>query len=173
MNYLDIIILTPLLWGIYKGFSRGLVVEVASLAALILGVWCAMHFSENTADILINDLDLNISSTYIGPVSFAVTFLAVALAIVFVSRMIDKLLSAIALGSVNRVLGAIFGAAKVLLILSIITYYVNNLDSKYKFIDETKKEESFIYLPLVDFINEIVPQINIEEIKSKAQEIEI
>ena len=46
MNYLDIIIAVPLLYGLIKGFSNGLVKEVTSLLALFIGVYVAINFSE-------------------------------------------------------------------------------------------------------------------------------
>ena len=45
MNYLDIIIIIPLIWGAYKGFRKGFIIEIASLIALILGIWGGINFS--------------------------------------------------------------------------------------------------------------------------------
>ena len=39
MNYIDIVILLFLLYGAFRGFSKGLIIEVATLAGLILGVY--------------------------------------------------------------------------------------------------------------------------------------
>ncbi len=166
MNFIDIILLVPLIWGLYKGFSKGLVVEVASLLALILGVWCAVHFSEFAASVLVVNLGFNISDSYLSAVSFAVTFLVVALAIVFVSRIIDKLLSAVALGGVNKFLGAIFGGAKAFLLVAILLFFVNQLDQKMHFIGEEKKVESLFYNPMVGLIEEWLPKLDIEKIKN-------
>ena len=173
MNFLDVIILIPLIWSMYKGFNRGLVVEVASLLALVLGVWCAIHFSEFTAGVLINEVGLSISERYITPVSFAVTFLVVAMVIVAVSRLIDKILSAIALGGINKLFGAIFGGLKALLILAILIYYVNIIDSKTNFIPEQKKQESLFYNPLIGLIEEVLPRLDVEKIKESLPEVEL
>lgn len=48
MNYIDIILLLPLLYGAYRGFSRGLIIEVATLLGLLLGVYIAIKFSGYT-----------------------------------------------------------------------------------------------------------------------------
>lgn len=173
MNILDIIILTPMLWGIYKGITRGLVAEVASLAALILGIWCARHFSKITNNILINTLNFDIAKEYQTVVSFATTFLLVVIIIILISKLIDSLLSAIALGGVNRALGAVFGAAKTLLIMSILVYFTNNLDQRMNFIPDEKKIDSLTYNPLVNFIENILPQIDFDEIKEKVPEVGI
>lgn len=165
MNYLDVIIIVPVVWGIYKGFKNGLIVEVASLVALILGVWVASRFSWLAAKIMLNDIGLNISQEYISPISFAVTFIIVAIAIVLVSRMIDKFLSAIALGGINKLVGAVFGGAKVLLIIAVALFFLNGIDNRIHIIKEEKKDESKFYRPMIDIIYKVLPNIDVEEIK--------
>jgi len=53
MNVLDIILGALLLFGLVRGFMKGLFVEVASLVALIAGVYGAIHFSSFTAILLL------------------------------------------------------------------------------------------------------------------------
>lgn len=167
MNYLDVIILAPIVWGLYRGFSKGLIVEVASLIALVAGIWCAIHFNEAAASILVNDLSLNISDHYLAPVSFAVTFIAVAFVIVLVSRVIDKILSAVALGGINKVFGAIFGGTKAFIILAVVLYFVHQFDSQYQFLNEDKKSSSVFYQKMVGLVEEWIPRINLDEIKEE------
>mgnify|MGYP000985077438 FL=1 len=52
MNIFDIIITALLLFGFVRGFMKGLFVEMASLAALIGGVYGAIHFSYLISDLL-------------------------------------------------------------------------------------------------------------------------
>ena len=42
MNFLDIVIGLLLVWGLFKGLKNGLFVEIASLAALIAGIYGAI-----------------------------------------------------------------------------------------------------------------------------------
>ncbi len=53
MNYLDIISALLLAWFAFNGYRKGLIIEVASLAALILGVYAMLYFSDVTASFLI------------------------------------------------------------------------------------------------------------------------
>ena len=46
MNYIDIMFCIPLVWGLYKGFTKGLIIEAASFVAFGFGVWGAIHFSD-------------------------------------------------------------------------------------------------------------------------------
>ena len=45
MNYLDIALSVPLLYGLIKGFSNGLIKEITGLLSLVLGVYVAVNFS--------------------------------------------------------------------------------------------------------------------------------
>ena len=45
MNVFDIIIASLLLFGFVRGIMKGLFLEVASLVALIAGVYGSIHFS--------------------------------------------------------------------------------------------------------------------------------
>ena len=52
MNILDIIFLVPLLFALYRGFKKGMVHMIASLAALVLGILGAMKFRPLFASLL-------------------------------------------------------------------------------------------------------------------------
>ena len=45
MNYLDIAIAVPLLYGLIKGFSNGLIKEITGLLSLVVGIYVALNFS--------------------------------------------------------------------------------------------------------------------------------
>lgn len=146
MNILDILLGIPLLWAIYKGFTKGLIIEVATLLALVLGIYGALHFSEFTADFIRHRLDYD--SKYMGYISFIVTFLVIVIGINLLGRLMDKLVEAVALGLVNRLFGVVFAVTKAVLILSIVVNLVDRLDQRFDFISEKKKEESFLYQPM-------------------------
>lgn len=44
MNWIDFVIIALLVFGLIQGFIDGLIIEVAELAALVLGIWGAIHF---------------------------------------------------------------------------------------------------------------------------------
>jgi len=45
MNYIDIILGILLLWGLIRGLMKGFFVSMASLVALVGGIYVAIHFS--------------------------------------------------------------------------------------------------------------------------------
>lgn len=44
MNWIDFVIIALLAFGLIQGFIDGLIIEIAELAALVLGIWGAIHF---------------------------------------------------------------------------------------------------------------------------------
>ena len=72
MSFLDIIIGILLVWGLYKGLKNGLFVELASLIALIAGIYGAIHFSYITGDYLAEQFDW--SDQYLKIAAFLITF---------------------------------------------------------------------------------------------------
>ena len=110
MNYFDIIIIIPLLWGGYKGFKKGLIIEVASIVALLLGVWGGIKFSSISANYL-GDM-FSISEKLMPLISFALTFILIVIAVFAVAKLIQKVVKVVALSTVNKVAGAAFGILK-------------------------------------------------------------
>ena len=149
MNYLDILLLLPLLYGAYKGFSRGFVIEVATLLGLILGVYVAIKFSDYTENILRDFLD--ISSKYLSYIALSVTFLLVVVAIYLLGKILTKLVDIVSLGLVNKLLGTVLGIAKSFVILCIILLIADALDDKFQFMNKEVKENSLFYNPFLNF----------------------
>ncbi|HUS87472.1 MAG TPA: CvpA family protein [Bacteroidales bacterium] len=157
MNYIDIIILAVLVWSLFRGFRNGLFIEMASIAALVLGIWGAIRFSGYTADKLIEWFDLR--TEYLGLIAFALTFVVIVILIHFLANALDKLMKAVALGFAVRILGMIFAVLKTVLILSIILVILNTIDQKARFLPQEKINESRFYRPVADFAPMLFPII--------------
>jgi len=157
MNYIDIIIIVLIAIAMIRGFMNGFVKEVASLAALILGIWGAIKFSSFTAAKLYDYFDM--SGKYVGIVAFLVTMCIIAVLIQLMGMVIDKFVKAVALGLVNRLLGIGFGLLKSVLILSIVFVVLNAIDAGRPFLPREKIEKSFLYNPISDIAPAIFPII--------------
>ena len=73
MNVIDIVLGALILFGIIRGLFKGFFVEVASLLALVLGIWGAIHFSYFAAEFLISRTEWDEKT--INIVAFAITFI--------------------------------------------------------------------------------------------------
>ncbi len=165
LNYFDIVIAILLLWSAYRGFSKGFLIMAASLAALILGVWGAIRFSDLTANLLIENFTL--SGKYTALIAFALTFIAIVIAVHLLARAMDKLVKAVALGIVNRLAGLLFALLRTAFILSIVLVLLNSIDQRAPFIPEEHKENSLLYKPLLKFAPAIFPYLNFEDIRNR------
>jgi membrane protein required for colicin V production len=162
MNYFDIIIIIPLIWGAYKGFKKGFIIEIASFIALGFGIWGGMKFSSISANYLSNAFE--ISEKVMPLISFAVTFIAIVLAVFAIAKMLQKIITMVALGFINRAAGALFGMLKFSLIMSVLINFSNIINSQISFIDPEMKNTSILYEPMGKVSQIIIPglkEINI------------
>jgi membrane protein required for colicin V production len=158
MNYIDIILVILLILSAIGGFKNGLIAEVVSLAALVLGVWGAIEFSYITTEFLTEKL--NITSEHLGIISFVVTFIVIVILVHIVGNTVNKLAEAAMLGFVNRLAGMVFSVLKSALILSIILLVFDFIDKDVKILPEKAKAESRMYEPIKNFAPSILPFIN-------------
>ncbi len=157
MNWIDAAIVIILIISVVTGFINGLVKEVASLAALILGIWGAIRFSAFTAGKLYDYFDM--TGQYVGIIAFVITFGVIVIIIHFIGIVADKIVSAAALGFVNRILGMGFGLLKSILIMSVIFVLLNVIDAKRSFLPKDKIEGSYFYNPISDIAPALFPII--------------
>jgi membrane protein required for colicin V production len=139
------------------GFINGLVKEVASLAALILGIWGAIKFSTFTAEKLYDYFDM--TGRYVGVIAFLITFGIIVVIIHFIGILADKVVSAASLGFINRILGIVFGLIKSMLIMSVFFVVLNAIDARRPFLPKKTIEESKFYNPISDIAPAIFPII--------------
>ncbi|MDY0084926.1 MAG: CvpA family protein [Bacteroidales bacterium] len=143
MNYIDLIIALVLAWFAYKGFTKGLVIELASLAALVLGIYAAMYFSDVTADFLVEYF--NVGKKYLSLIAFVLTFILVVIGVVTVGRLLEKVIDILLLGFLNKLAGGVFGVLKGMLILSLLIMLLNYIGFGSKLIDEKTRKSSLFY----------------------------
>jgi membrane protein required for colicin V production len=159
MNYIDIVLVLLLVFSAIGGFKNGLIVELASLAALILGIWGAIHFSYVTSEFLIENLNFN--SEHLPVISFIVTFVVIVILVHIVANVVDKMVETVMLGFVNKLAGLVFGVLKTALILSIVLLIFDKIDENVKILPENAKAESRMYEPIRGFAPSIFPFIDI------------
>ncbi len=158
MNYIDIILFILLVLSAIGGFRKGLVVELASLAALILGIWGAIKFSGITAGFFVEQFDAKWD--HLQLISFVVTFVIIVILVHLVGAVVDKLVKTVMLGFVNRLAGLVFGIARGALFLSIVLLIVDRIDQSVQLLPESAKAQSRMYEPIKNFAPSLLPFID-------------
>lgn len=119
MNWVDIALLAVLLVSILLGLWRGLVYEVLSVAGWVLAFIAAQRFASPVATVLPMD---GFAPALQLAAGFALVFVGVAFAAGLVSWLVKKLVASVGLRPVDRLLGAVFGVARgVLILLAVAT----------------------------------------------------
>lgn len=165
MNYIDIILGILLLLAAINGFSKGLISEVASLAALILGLWGAIKFSYITTDFLIENF--NMHTKHLNVISFVITFVVIVVLVHIIGNTVSKLAETVLLGFANKLAGLVFGVLKSALILSVILVVFDKIDDDVHILSREAKENSRMYEPIRSFAPSIFPFIEGWEIDLK------
>ncbi len=164
MNILDIILLIPLIWLMYRGFQKGLIIELSSLIAFVLGIYFAINFSYFTVDFLTNNF--SIGDKYLEIIAFIVTFIAIVIAVFFIGKLLEQVINIIFLGFVNKLAGAAFGLIKAAFLLSVILWIINSFDLSRSFIKDATREGSMLYDPIEQFAPTIIPKLSLEKLKN-------
>ncbi len=163
MSFIDILMAIPLLWFAYKGFRKGLIVEVASLIALIAGIYLAVHFSWYIGGLISSHPGGE--GKYTSLIAFAITFLGIVILVHLTGRMISRMVEHMTLGFLNRLAGAVFGLAKVAFVISVLLFLYGRFDPTMKIIPEEMRKGSLLYNPVAGIAPMVIPKL--EEGKHK------
>lgn len=157
MNFVDIIIIVPLIYAGWVGFKKGLVIEVFTLLALLVGIYAGIHFSDWTSGLIKENVD--IEGKYLPVVAFTLTFLAVGAIVFFAGKMIERMLKVVNLSPLNKAFGLLFGLIKMVYTLSILIILLETYDERGDFIPEEIKSESLLYEPVKITASATIPAI--------------
>lgn len=108
MNILDLVLLVPLAYFAWKGFSKGFIITLAMLAGILIGFYAAIHFSEFVADLLRKQFDMK--SSNIKPISYLFTFTIVLVLTFLLGQFLTSVVKTTGLGIVNRIARIITGS---------------------------------------------------------------
>ena len=163
MNYLDIILIIPLAYGLVQGLRKGIVKEIAGLLAILFGIYLARYWALPVSQALVDltGWTLNLCT----PLAYAVVFIAVSLSITLLSYMLTNML-----GWLNRLLGGAFGIIKMLLLLSVILNFVAIVDQFMPVKEKPVVQNSLFYKPIEDVMGVVLPYLNFEDFTTAVRE---
>ena len=157
MNFVDVLLLIPLIYFAYKGFKNGLIIEVFTLLALLVGIYAGIHFSDGTAKMMKESWGFD--SEYLPVIAFTLTFLGVGAMVFFGGKFLEKVVDITGLSIANKLGGIAFALIKGGYILSVIIVLVESYDEKGDFVEETTKENSLLYVPVKNLSISTIPHL--------------
>lgn len=168
MNYIDLVLGILLIIAAIQGFRKGFIIEFASLAALILGIWGGIKFSDLTANFITKYTGY--TSEYLSTIAFFVTFILIVILIHMMAKMLDNVVKAVFLGFLNRLAGIIFGVLKIAVILSVLLLLFDEVDENVHLLPTRQKQESQIYGPMKSVVPTLFPFIKLWKTTDKDNE---
>jgi membrane protein required for colicin V production len=157
MNFLDVLLIVPLIYAGYKGFKHGLIIEVFTLMALFVGLYAGINFSDFIAEKLKEVFGWD--SPYAPTICFTFIFLGIGAMVYFAGVMIQRMVRVVNLSPIDKFFGVFFALLKMTYILSIILVLIESYDEKGDFFPEEKKEGSLLYYPVKGLSTYTVPGI--------------
>ena len=156
------------------GFKKGLILELASIAGLVLGIYGSINFS-NSIGVYLSDF-VDASPNLISMLSFVITFILIVVAVYLLAKVLDKTLKLAAMGMVIRITGALFGMVKYALVLTVLLYLFERVNNKWEFVDKATYQHSLGYKgfqtvnePVLNWLNQLDIEKGMETIEENTQ----
>ena len=146
MSFLDIILGLLLLWGLWKGLKNGLFIEIASIIALIAGIYGAIHFSYYAGDYLSENMEWD--ERYINIAAFVITFIAIVFLVHIAGKLLTKIADFAMIGLLNKIAGGIFGVVKMAVILGALLVFFERVNDSAGMVKNETIQGSVLYEPI-------------------------
>lgn len=150
---IDIVLAIPIVYLTYKGWRRGLVREIATLAGVLAGIWASVHLSQEAAEAI------GLEGEYAILAAFFVCFVGALVLAYLIGRLVEGLMKASHLSTVNRIAGAAVGMLKALCILAVVLNGIVMIDRKQVLLKPDMKERSILYKPVYNAGNELTSSL--------------
>jgi membrane protein required for colicin V production len=171
MNWFDLVVAILVLVTLAKGFFSGLVMQIASLAGLILGAVFAGRLSAIIAPKLISLT--GVSPHIIGPLSYVVAFLIIIVALLFAGKLLQSFVDAIKMNTLNRLAGALFCCAKWVIVFSILTNLIIEFDQDKQLVKEDIRENSHTCPIVIDIARTVIPYLRFDWAKELKEDVSV
>ena len=159
VNIMDLVFGGLIAYGGFKGFRKGVIVELTSLLALVLGIYGAIHFSGYVAEQLTSYIDWD--KRYVDLASFGLTSVGIIFGVSLLGKMLTSLAKLVMLNGVNRMLGLLFGGLKLAVFSGVILIFLMKANALFDFIPSEIIEQSLLcetLLGLGEWIFDYVPE---------------
>ena len=155
--FLVIIVAALIGVGVIHGLMKGSIKELAAIVGFVAGLLLARALFGTLAEQLAPALGTTITIAQI--LSFILIWVAVPIGCSLIASVLTKALNVIKLGWLNRLLGAMLGALKVMLLVGLGIYVLEYIDPKSEMVSKSTKKASLLYSPMKDFVNQCLPVV--------------
>ncbi len=170
MNTLDFYLIIPIAIGFVFGLFKGLIKELTSLVAIVLGIYGAKLMAPFASNILIHTFA--VSPKTARPMAYFILFVLIGIGMLLLAKMLNKIFESMSLGGLNKLLGGIFGGLKWALIISVLLNIFDAIDSRFSILHLETKEKSIGYKPILKFAPVLWEEANQKIVKPDSEKHE-
>lgn len=155
MNILDIILLVCFIPAIISGLRKGFIAQVVAIISIVLGVWLSVKFATFVGNWISQWIEA--SPQLINIISFAIIFIAVAVLLFTIGKLIEATIKIIMLGWLNKLLGVLFSMLKCILIIGFLIIVFEAINGTFGLVPESYLSDSLLYTPFRDIADSVFP----------------
>lgn len=122
---IDIFYAIALLFALWHGWQRGLIVGIFSLLAIIIGLAAAMKLSVVVAGYI--GKSVNVSPEWLPFISFILVFILIVLLVRLGAKALEKAVETVLMGWANKLGGILFYTIIYTLIFSVLLFYTEHM----------------------------------------------
>jgi membrane protein required for colicin V production len=152
MNIIDLIIIIPLLWGAWRGYKKGLLIEIIGVAAFIIGLIIGFKFLGIGMNFLAPHIGERITNQFLPYLTFSIIFFPTIFLINKMGWMLRKALRMTILGTIDGFAGAIVGVFMWVFGLSTLLWILTTMDVKIP----SKETKDSVLLP---YLKDVAPTV--------------
>lgn len=145
MNWLDVLLLLPLLVGLVRGLMRGLISEIIAIVVVVLGVLGARFGAPPFSAWLLQQFAW--PQGVCDVVAYTLVFLAVAIILSLLAKGLTKFMRAIHLGWANRLFGGLFGICKYGVFVLLAVFIMDKTDEAFLWTEKAPIVKSSVVYP--------------------------
>lgn len=152
MNWIDLVLVLPFIYGFYEGFQKGFVLMILGFISLIVGLISAFKLVE-IGLLFILDFWPTFPKQF-SVIAFLIIFLLVTIGVYFLGMMLKQALNfTVFAGNLDKVMGGIFGLIQWIFMVSLLLWLLNQ--SQFQ-IPTKFTANSFLYKYLDDLAVTII-----------------
>lgn len=142
MNIIDIFVCAVLVWALFAGWRRGLILQCCSLLGFILSVWFALHYGPRAGS------SLGIDARFAPAGGFLLLFTGALIATGLIGMLLRKVFRFAGLGFADTLLGILLSLFKYTLMLCAFTAAFDALNADCTLVSRATLDSSKCYRPL-------------------------
>jgi membrane protein required for colicin V production len=145
---IEYLLFLPFVYGLVKGWSKGLIREVIALGSLVLALIGAHIFHKPVYDLLVDKTDE--TGTLIHIAAYALVFFGIMIALNWTGKLLTKLIETAQLGTANKFLGAVFSSIKWLIITALVVELVFIANARFEWFDSRSALKEYAILAQIE-----------------------